>query len=183
MISILLISYLFTFSLLLNAQSTPIEGSKLNYRLIGISFSAKQGANKYKIDIASGDYNSEINFNDNIIQRIYCTKNKVIAEVPSFGSKYTWRVTCYIGKKTISENIFHHFSTLPLLQADLDISRLRILEDNGMHSDAYVFLDGNRALYDMKGNEIWFLPENDDMQPLNSPLRDLKLFPKGTLLF
>ena len=79
------------------AQILPKEGSKLNYRIIGFSFPAGNTGCKYKIDIASGNFNSEESFKKNIITSFSSDKNKIIGEVPSFGKEYTWHVV-YMNK-------------------------------------------------------------------------------------
>src|SRR5581483_10481474 len=76
----------------ITAQIFPKEGSKLNYRLIGFAFPSEKQAVRYKIEIAKGGMLEENAFVKNIITTRYSEKNKIVAEVPSFGSQYTWRV-------------------------------------------------------------------------------------------
>ena len=76
---------------LLYAQIMPAEGSKLNYRLIGFKFPPEPHAGNYKIEIATSNCNTEDSFKKHIIETFAVKKNKIIAEVPSFGAQYTWR--------------------------------------------------------------------------------------------
>ncbi len=180
------ISYLlFLFFILtgrLKSQILPSEGSKLNYRLIGFSFpETGSQVNNYTIEIAAGDYYSEDSFKKNVIKKLPVKQNKIIAEVPSFGRQYTWRaVTANNPESRKSE--FHHFSTSMVPEVDTNIARLRIITPAEKYKDGYVFLDGNKALYDMNGHPVWYLPDIEG--PIDyRKLRDLKISPFGTITF
>ena len=165
------------------AQILPIEGKALHYRLIGYSFPSEQQIINYKLEIAAGNCITEDSFKKNIIKTISAKKNKIIAEVPSFGSQYTWRVI-YTGKNsTATKSEFHHFSTTIVSNIDTTVTRLRIIKPAVKYKDAYVFLDGNRALYDITGNPIWYLPNIEDSFKGNGMLSDIKLSPQGTITF
>ena len=167
----------------LSAQIFPQEGGKLCYRIIGFSFPAQEEAIKYKIEVAEGNYNSLDSFRNNIIIRLYTEKNKMIAEVPSFGSQYTWRVK-YIGKDSSKiKSPLHHFSTKIVPDVDTSLMRMRVLQSAGKYKDAYVFLDVARVLYDMNGKPVWFLPGIDLERNKSAYPRDLKLTPQGTITF
>ncbi len=166
----------------LHAQVFPAEGSKLHYRLI--KFSTPQGAanSKYIFEIASGSYGAEDSFMKNVIVSLEINKNITIAEVPSFGSQYTWRVVA--ADKSSAGGELHHFSTGIIPNVDTNVSRLRILKSSGQYKDAYVFVDGTRTLYDMNGRPVWYLPALPGFSKEKlRDLRDLKLSPKGTITF
>jgi hypothetical protein len=179
----LLLLFLASFSGQLHAQVFPAEGSKLHYRLV--KFSAPQvgpGAS-YTFEIASGHYASEDSFKQNTIISRASSRNKTLAEVPSFGAQYTWRTTAH-NPSGDTKSELHHFSTGIIPNVDTNVSRLRILNNNDRYKDAYVFVDGKRTLYDMKGHPVWYLPglpgfSKEKMRDL----RDLKLSPKGTITF
>src|ERR1700733_13979143 len=82
------------------AQIMPRDNSVLNYRLIGFSFPAGQKAINYTIEIAAGRCESEMSFRKNIINKYHCKTNKLIAEVPSFGNPYTWRIIYTFSKSS-----------------------------------------------------------------------------------
>ncbi len=168
----------------INAQVQPAENSKLNYRLIGFRFLPKQGVNKYRIEIAVGTFKREDSFQKHIITSLSSTENKMIGEVPCFGKQYTWRVV-YIDKKTAkTKSGLHHFSTLNCPEIDPNINRLRVIQPAKKYKDAYVFLDVTRALYDMNGKPVWFLPNIDRSTPCPLlPAQDLKLSPFGTITY
>lgn len=165
----------------LSGQILPKEGSKLNYRLIGFSFPQIQDGTKCTLQIAKGYYNTKDSFNKNIIKSIDCTANKIIAEVPVFGSSYSWRVIC-ASKRSI-KNELHHFSTLVSPKIDTGITRLRIINEAQQYKDAYIFIDALQALYDMKGNPVWFLPDSGYSLDEHANVRDIKLSPQGTITF
>ncbi len=97
--------------------------------------------------------------------------------MPSFGKQYTWGIAIGDGRK---EQLYH-FSTLYVPDVDTGYRRLRILEKARKYKGAYVFVDGNRVLYDMQGNPVWFLP--DELNDEKLEVRDLKVSPQGTITF
>ena len=122
------------------AQILPKEGSKLNYRIIGFSFPAKQDVTKYTIEIADGKCNSEESFKKNIIASFSSDTNRIIGEVPSFGKEYTWRIV-FVNNATKTKNELHHFSTMMVPEVDTNIMRLRIIKQAKKYKDGYVFVD------------------------------------------
>lgn len=158
------------------AQILPEEASSLNYRLICFQFPATPGSKEYVVEIATGTYNNADSFKDHIIETLRTKNNNVIAEVPAFGANYTWRAIST--KKNNTSAPLHHFSTLYHAATDTNLNRLRITDTAKRYEDAYVFLDGNGALYSMKGQPVWFLPHVDG---INVPPRDLKITDRGTI--
>jgi hypothetical protein len=170
---------LLTLPFFTHAQVWPVEGSVLNYRLIGFSF-PHAGKNASTIEIAKGACFSEDSFKTHIFKTITCHSGKEIAEVPDFGRDYTWRV---IDRGPGGDKSLHHFKTGISQFADTAANRLRVLQAATRHKDAYIFLDGNRALYDMKGRPVWFLPAKEPFQNTSLEMRDLKMTPQGTITF
>ena len=169
----------------LHSQVLPGEGSSLNYRLIGFSFSPGAAGARYKIEVAKGHFSPDDpidSFKRNIVaSTAYAKDTKLIIEVPSFGKQYTWRVVTE-GKANASK-AFHHFSTSVVNEVDTSAVHLRVLQKATHYQDAYVFLDGCRALFDMNGNAVWYLPDIDSFKTGRSDLRDLKATPQGTISF
>ncbi len=160
-----------------HSQVLPAEGAKLHYRLIGFSFPGATG-DSYTLQIAAGNYNSADSFRKNIVVSLKKNKTRVVAEVPSFGRQYTWRIIS--NTKTAVDAGFHHFSTGMVPFVDNNTGRLRILKSAEKYKDAYVFLDGVKTLYDMKGKPVWYLP---DIRGVGTPPRDLKVTPQKTITF
>jgi len=182
MYKIIKIFFLFTLlPLSMAAQVTPGENSLLNYRIVGFSFPAMKQMVNYKVEIAQGEYNNEQVFSRNISITVADKKNRIIAEVPSFGSSYTWRVIYTDRQSKTTTGELHHFSTAIIPEVNPDSFRLRIMTSAKAHESDYVFLDGNRTLYDMNGNPVWFFPniENAKHEPMHA--RDLKVSPFGTV--
>jgi len=175
-ISLMLLLFI---SYCLGAQIFPKEGSELNFRLIGFSFPGERETGPYKLEIAKGHLNNADLFKKNIIKTIECKTNKVIAEVPAFGSDYTWRIV-FDNKIKNRVGGLHHFSTGMSNRVD-STTRLRIITKAEKYKDAYVFLDATGALYDMNGNPIWYLKINN--VNINYAVRDLKETPQGTITF
>ncbi len=157
----------------LRSQIFPKEGSSLNYRIIGFSFptEGKKGA-YYRIEIAKGDFNTVDGFKKNIIKSIKTSQEQIIVEVPSWGTSYTWRV---VTSKNSKMPELHHFTTGSVPVVDTSLTRFRMLKKAKNIADAYVFLDGTRALYDLEGNPVWYLPRPE------SNCLDLKVSPQGTI--
>ena len=164
----------------LSAQVLPKDRSELNYRLIGFSFPSKNKTVNYTLEIAKGNYESEASFKKNIIKSIPGATNKIIAEVPSFGSQYTWCAVYTVSDARETATKLFHFSTGYIPEVDTGVARLRITRPASEYSDAYVFLDDYKTLYDMNGNPVWYLPE---IEGGKITPRDLKLSPQGTITF
>ena len=164
----------------LSSQTLPKEGSILHYRLIGFSFPEIKNNNSYTLEIAAGNYNTEDSFKKNIILSLHNKSHKIIAEVPTFGSHYTWRATYKHGDSILTKSILYHFSTRSMPFIDSNNTRLRIIKKAEKYKDAYVFLDGSKTLYDMNGKPVWRLP---DIGGIGTPPRDLKLTPQKTITF
>ncbi len=174
----LIILFLF-LSTNLFAQIFPHEGIGLNYRIIGFVFPVlKNGAN-CKLEIASGKFGSRDSFEHNIITSLVVKTNRIIAEVPKFGSQYTWRVSeMNENGSVISVSELHHFSTLFIQNVDTAYYRMRVMKQAEAYKDGYVFMDDSKILYDMRGAPVWFLPSIDG---ISLTPRDIKLSCRSTI--
>jgi hypothetical protein len=161
------------------AQILPKENSKLNYRLIGFSFPAKPNAALYKIEIAAGNYSREDSFTKRIIVSYESGRNKIIGEVPAFGSQYTWRIV-YSVKRKMGKSPLYHFTTGSSAHIDTSKLRLRLIQPAQVYKDAYVTVDAGGVLYDMKGRPVWYLPDTDG---ISGYVADMQLSPQGTITF
>lgn len=168
---------IFPFYLAANDQCLPKEGSALNYRIIGFSIPELKSA-ACTIEIAEGEIYDMDSFRVKIIKQDVFSNGKAVIEVPRFGAKYTWTVNS-TGKSSVHGMVLHHFSTLSFPDSN---TRLHILKPTDKYSDGYVFVDGNCALYDMKGNAVWFPNMKiEGLQP--ESIRNLRNTPKNTITF
>jgi hypothetical protein len=167
------------FPSMLRAQVIPSELSKLNYRIIGFSFPEKQKTTQYIVEIANGHFLENTGFNDHLQQTISSDKNKIIAEVPSFGSEYTWRVVYKSENKIVERSELYHFATGVIPKNIENTTRLRIRANTRKIKDAYILFDGTNAMYDMAGMPVWYLPETDSL----NLEKDVKVSPSGTITF
>ncbi len=175
--------FLFIIPHQLRAQVLPKEDSKLNYRLIGFSFPQAQPGSKYKVEIAQGNYSNEQLFKKNIFRSYTGDKNEIIGEVPAFGKQYTWRSVA-TKNAAITKSALYHFSTMTSKRVDTNNTRLRIIKHTQKYKDAYVFMDGAKALYDMNGRPVWFLPTIDGLPAEQFSLTgDMQLTKSGTITF
>jgi hypothetical protein len=175
---LLLIAFFFVTSQGL-CQILPKEGGKYNGRLMGFSFPAVAGSDNYKVEIAAGYYNNADSFRKKVIRTVVSKSNKIIGEVPAFGSQYTWRVSS--NGKNKSDGTLYHFSTQTNIQVDTNKLRLRILQPAvQQYKDYYVAVDGGGVLYDMKGRPVWFIP---DTNRFGGNVADMKFTSQGTITF
>jgi len=160
------------------AQILPKEGSMLNFRLIGFSFPGTDNTAEYSIEIANGNYDSDGQFKKKIIKTLFCKENKLIAEVPLWGEQYTWRTVAKGNNSRKIKSEFHHFSTI--LNPDMDTSnmRLRVTEPARQIQSGYIWLDQNKAMYDLEGRPLWFLPGKVFSK---KGIKDFKLSPQATI--
>ncbi len=166
----------------LTAQILPKEGAKLHYRIIGFTAPEKQWAKEYKIEVANGNYKNDADFSKNIVVQVSGTTNKIVAEVPGFGNDYTWRMVFKGSGSNVQKGELHHFATIMIPELDTNNYRLRIIKQAAKYKDAYVFLDDQKALYDMAGKPVWYLPHNSSFSESATP-RDFKLSPLHTITF
>ena len=159
------------------SQITPRENAQLNYRIIGFSF-PKNGSEKYILEIADGNVTTDKTFEAQIISRNTNKNNKIIAEVPTFGSQFTWRVK-YVGATT-TKSTLHHFSTVMNDRADTTKLRLKILQNEQIPTNNYVSVDAGGVLYDMEGKPVWYMKDNDS---ISGYVADMEFTPEGTITF
>ncbi len=173
---------LLLFILPVAAQVHPAEGDSVHYRLIPFSFAPVAKVDSYVIEVAEGSYKTYDSFAANLILRAKTKISKPTVKLPSFGVDYTWRVLGYIKGSLVTTSGFYHFVVRALPKPGVGSMRLSVAKNETIYKDALVFLDRNRALYDMSGELIWFLPKLAG-QNENSVTRDIKMTPQGTITF
>src|ERR1700733_293284 len=142
--AIVIINLIFLIPFGLQSQVSPKEGRILNYRLIGFSIPAKQKITDYTIEIAIGKYVSESSFIHNITTTVHSASNKIIAEVPNFGSQYTWRAVYSSSNSITAKSELHHFSTGTIPELDTNATRLRVITGATKFKDAEVIIETSR---------------------------------------
>lgn len=181
MYKIIIFLVFITVSLQLRSQILPKDGSNLNYRIIGFSFPASHKADiKYTIEIAAGNYSSLDSFKKNIIFSKVSKSNKIIAEVPAFGSDYTWYINYSCKTAKLKSSPLYHFSTVKNDRVDTTKTRLNILQPADTNKDAYVAVGAGGVIYDMQGNPVWCIA---DTYGKSNNLSDLKFTPQHTITF
>jgi hypothetical protein len=163
-------------------QVMPREDAELNYRIIAFSFPEVKGANEYIIEIAAGVLDEPGAFGKKVTQTIRSKVNKQTVEVPTFGTKYTWRATAVKDGGKQERGALHHFSTGALPVADANLHRFRVTDSAKKYADGYFFVDVTRTLYDMNGNAVWYLPDEVKNSGGTKQVQDLKVA-EGTITF
>ncbi|NDC40370.1 MAG: hypothetical protein EBZ77_02310, partial [Chitinophagia bacterium] len=168
----------------LRAQILPKEDRLLNYRIVGFSFPNEANASAgYTLQIAVGKHYSTDSFHKYLIESLPLSTNKAIVELPAFGLFYTWRVAPKGDSNELAKATLHHFGVGTTEMVDPTKARVRILHKAEDHKDAYVFFDGNKALYDMEGRPVWYFPLVDNHVSYAGQITDLKMTPQGTISF
>ena len=164
------------------SQILPQEGQALHYRIIGFSFPKSNQAKSYTLQIAQGSFTDSNNFNKNIVTTITAKTNRIVAQGPAFGAAYTWRVRA--NTKQITSNTpttYFHFTTLTIPEVDSTLFRLNIITPAKKYTDAFILADGNKVMYNMQGQPVWFLPDLNGKNTKDVPLADIKLSPTYSL--
>ncbi len=167
----------------LYAQVSPKENSNLNYRLIGFKVPelAYNGAS-YTLSIAEGNYLLQEEFTKNVSQTFLGKTNSFIEEVKTFGRNYTWQLNCTTKDNKVIKSALYHFNTQPL-PPEYIAYRMYVTTPAKKYTDAYIFNDGNKMLYNMQGEPVWFLPAIIDYNATQRDVRDLKASNFGTITF
>ena len=147
----------------ISAQVFPQENSVLNYRIIGFSFPAVPKATEYKIEIMPGNVTSSSAFKAEL-SSAPSDKNRIIYEVPAFGSEYTWRISYNING-TVNQSKLGHFSTGMTASVDTSRSRINIAKKFSDPTQYYLLVDGSGVMYDLNGNPVWYLTTAADALP------------------
>ncbi len=163
------------------AQVRPAPDGVLNARIIGFSVPGAKGATGYTLEVARGRYATADLFEKNIVISETGNKPRFIAELPAFGVQYTWRISVS-SSSAGQKGMLYYFSTGTAPEADTATRRLSVSMRDAALSDRYIFIDGTRALYDLDGNLVWFVPDLDSISP-DAEVRDLKASRWGTITF
>jgi Arylsulfotransferase (ASST) len=166
------------------SQVQPVEGSSLNYRIIGFSFPSRQGSDSYMVEIAAGRYSStmEDSFKRNIVATYHSNTPRLVGEVPYWNCDYTWRVVCLGKDKKKVDESWQHFSTGYSKAVDTSKWRFSIDIPSRRFHDYYFFADATKTMYDMDGNAVWYLPPCD-INNDRTGVRDLKPTKDGNITF
>ncbi len=175
-----IVLFISIFQIRLNAQIKPVEGKTLNYRIIGFSTPEEPRTIDYTFEIAAGNFYIVDSFSKNIIRTTHTKTNKLIEEVPRFGSEYTWRVIYSFKKSNKTISALFHFKTGSVPEIDTNQVRLKITKTAENYKDAFIFLDDNKILYDINGNPVWYLPKLEGH--MVTP-RNMKISRQGTITF
>lgn len=179
-----LLVFLLCSPFLVLAQIKPAANDTLNYRLIGFTVPENTNAVTYRLQIATGAINNSVDFTKNIISDSAYTSGKMLAMVPEFGKTYTWRVLYQNKKGKVKEQSgFYHFTTGSADITDTSKNHLVVVQKATHHKNMLVLLDQSKAMYDMNGKLVWYLPEIQGIANSQISIRDLKPTKRGTLTF
>jgi len=166
------------------AQQLPAENDTVNYRLAGFSEPFKDKHGQYLLEVAEGHYTSPAEFEKHIIITKTGNDNKIIATLPAFSMPYTWRMSPMAANgNKVATGTLHRFRTGTLAFTDSSRYRLRIIDTATHHKDMLVFYDDFKAICDMKGNVLWYLPVIPRIVEEFMNIRDLKPTGAGTITF
>lgn len=172
---------------IVNAQIKPSNGAVLNYRLGGFTTEKHLNAKKYVIEVIVDSAEDEHDFERHPKQIYSTTTGKTAMQLPSFGTKYTWRYTCYDkADKMLFKSPMYHFRTAAINIPDTGLGSVRIRVINNLFDNdtsLYFFSDNIKSLINIKGEVLWQFPESSEFSGGNISIRDMKITPQGTITF
>ena len=178
---VVLLIFLFHKSI---GQVNPAEAATLHSLYTVMQVSPVEKAKDYTFKIANAHYNDEREFNKHIAVTKNENKSSFLNRLPAFNTDYTWQVI-YNGStgKKIGASPLYHFKIAALRIGDTSRKyRLRVLE-NKYNDSLLFFLDCAKAMYDLKGNAVWRLPEILPDVISKNVVTDLKPSPFNTITF
>ncbi len=165
------------------AQIKPENGSCISSRIVGFSFPDEAYSGSYMLEVVKGRVPDDAAFNAAEKIAVINTKDsRVIAELPSFGAVYTWRVTPIAKRNTSEKKGSLYMFKVASLPDEATSFRFRVITKAKSHKNAYVFLDATHTLYNMEGEPVWFVP-SDLLTTDEKVISDLKMSPQGTVTF
>ncbi|NCX95980.1 MAG: hypothetical protein EBX41_06145 [Chitinophagia bacterium] len=176
----------FTFSLLFLSYSSfgqqsfsPQEGESVNYLFVPFSITPVQGAQGYELEVMQGFVLDDATFSAQKIKIAVSAKPKVIAKLPFGYKNYTWRMNAVDANGVAIPATLHHFTATLPQSMDSEHLRLRIVKPATAYKDAYIMVDGSKAIYDMNGQMVWYLKNLPGDK--ETEVRDIKLTANHTL--
>lgn len=164
------------------SQVYPSDGDTLNYRIISFSIPTNLPEDVFQVKIAEGDIHTIDSFNKHVFKSATGKGNRIIIEVPFFNTEYTWQCTYKNAKSILQTTKLYHFRTGALpVSVTTDSIRIRMVNVAKKYKSCYIFLDETRALYNMDGKPVWYLPETEVTKM--QQIRDLKITSDGTITY
>lgn len=182
-----LVLYIFLFlcTIPVHAQLLPYQNTTVHYRIVGFKDKPQRPRVKsYILEVANGNVSAGPLFDDNIIFKKTSNKKEIIAEVPNWGTTYSWRINELYEDGILLYGEIWQFTTGIFPGIDSNSMRMRIIKDNEKYKNAYFILDSRRGIFDAKGQLIWYLPAIEGI--VNEPMsvfRDMKETQDSTFTF
>ncbi len=165
------------------AKVHPADGDTVNYRLVGFKVPEKKNSTGYILEVHEYLIRDDGTVHTKFLFEQRSNEHKIVATVPAFGKSYKWRVK-YLEKGKVTDSTrFNNFSVGSIVYTDTNKYRMRILKNELVNKDYFIFVDGTRTLYDMDGNALWYLPNIPKLVDDNSIIRDLEITPFNTITF
>ena len=175
-----LILLLLLKSSVLSATTYPAEGASFFARRIPFVAEKMKGADRYRFKIYEGRIEEGRKIKESPFFEEERTTNELIAELPLFNVEYSWWVE-YLDKsgEKIGKSKIVHFR---VLGPDEQHYRIRVLENKYPDSTLCFFLDGCDALYNLKGEVVWYMADKRDPAKQLSKI-DIRLSPFNTVTY
>lgn len=166
---------------IVQAQIHPADGDTVNYRIVGFKVPEKQNVTGYLLEV----YETYLRDDNTMYTRFLFNQesagNRIIATIPSFGKTYKWRVK-YVTKNKITDSSKYYTFTAPHGKyTDANKYPMKVLKNELAGKDYYMFVDGTRTMYNMRGEAMWYLPDIHTIFDSNSLVRDLEITPFNTI--
>lgn len=164
-------------------QVHPVDGDTVNYRMVGFEVPEKKNATEYVLEVYETYIKDDNTVHTRFLFEQKSTNSKIVTTVPEFGKSYKWRVKYFIKNNLVDSTGYYLLSTGKGQYTDTAKYHMRVLKNELAGQDYYIFVDGTKTLYNMKGEAIWYLPDIPGVVNENSIIRDLEVTPFNTITF
>lgn len=165
------------------AQVQPASRSIVNYRLTGFSVPQIEGITAYEFEVYElliTDTGSSI---DIPVLKRKTDEARMVATLPHWSTTYTWKVNYYVGDDITKTSPVYRFATGYSTYTDTQKYKLDIISNTYPDKELLIFIDETKALYNLEGMPVWYLPEINGINDEHAAVRDLKMTPYGTITF
>jgi hypothetical protein len=181
----LLSLFLMLFTIVVHGQLLPNQNAILHYRVVGFKDKPlRPRVKSYILEVAKGDVEAGPMFDNNILFKQTSKQRDIVAEVPSWGARYSWRINELYEDGVLLYGEIWKFSTGMFPGIDSNSMRMSIIKGNEKYKNAYFMIDSRRGIFNAKGQLIWTLPYIEGLQSDKMTVfRDFKTTRDSTMTF
>jgi hypothetical protein len=143
----------------ISAREYPVNNEVYTALRLPFHIDKDKNAASYTFRIGLGNCTRSEEITKLLANEVTSSTEYVIAEVPYFGSEYSWEVIYKNNKgKVTGRSPVYHFSTQAPPFGDTTKYRIRVITNSYADTALHFFLDNAYGLFDLNGTAKWFLP-------------------------